>query len=135
MKYPEIMGSIGTRQLISLFRTHTKCMNVFLLDGFYDLTSVEEAKKYSKDFLNTIEFEFDEENFNCNNYSIAFKSFWNKPKTHFPLGISYSLEHTFNVFVDHLQKIWIIEPQTLEFHSISDIVDDKKYWPLRFILF
>jgi len=112
------------------------CKNIYLSDEQYDLTSVEEAKKYCGQ--SGVQYRKYSEFWDCDNYSAALVGYWNENLTSFCFGICWSSTHAFSIMLDKDYKIWVIEPQTNEWLALEDIQKNpkayKKYYPFQLIL-
>lgn len=133
-EYPKKLGTIALNKLYSLIRRDTGCKDVFLSDNVYNTTSIQEAMRFIKREVELSRDDYMSEAFDCDNFTIALKNYWNGPNMHFPLGIAWSHKHAFNIFVDNDEKIWFIEPQSSMMYDIKDVRNNDLYWPLRFVL-
>ena len=83
----------------------------YITDLNYKLTS----KKEIENFLlndNTDFQRYRKEVNDCDNFAIQLAGKLNEAFPGFAVGYAMNLEHAFNIFIDHHEKLWIIEPQT-----------------------
>jgi hypothetical protein len=128
---PSKLGTISLNNMYVLLTQHTT--NIFLSDEFYNLTSKEEAEKFSKE----TKVQYDTwvaDNHDCDNFSFALMGYWSRGLYSFAFGIGWSKTHAFNIMIDNNKQIWIVEPQTNQYFKIEDVINNKLYYPLRLIL-
>jgi len=138
---PKILGEISSKDLtelikpqIQLYMPEIEKNNFFISDTKYKLTSIEEAKRYSKESI--IQFtSWRAEKHDCDEFSFRLMGHWNnKGAGQFAFGIIWSYSHAFNLFVDNNKKIWGVEPRNNKFVEINKLVKNKKYSPVRVVM-
>jgi hypothetical protein len=128
-KQPDKLGTIKIQELHNKLLEELNC-EIFLSDMVYSLTSKEEAEKYSNE--TSIRYmQWQEEKFDCDEFSFALMGYWNEGLEQFAFGIAWSKTHAFNILIDNNKQIWIIEPQSNQFFKLEEIKSNKLYWPLR----
>jgi len=112
----------------SLPKINYKLLNpakYYLLDEEYKSCSLDDFKKLlKKDFTN---WKIAHKDYDCDNF--AFKLYSNL-KNKYPMlsiGIVFSCNHAFNVFVDKYETAFYIESQTNKIFTYSALT--KKYKP------
>ena len=108
-----------------------------LSDKIYSTTSLQEAKIYQiKSHVHLKDYKTGSRD--CDEYSFESMGFWNKDDLQFAYGIAWSKNHAFNLFIDNLGKVYIVEPQSAKFIPINEInensPDGANYLPLRMII-
>jgi len=104
----------------------------YISDEIFSTTSKEEASKFSEE--TAVQFRtWVAENHDCDNFSFALQGYWSKGLYSFPFGIAWSSSHAFNIFIDNLKQIWIVEPQTNKWLTLEEAKSNKLYYPIRFI--
>ena len=127
----ECFGTITNADLRGLLISHSK--TVKLSDMIYGLTTVEEAKEFTKATRISIN-EWKKEEFDCDEFSFALMGYWNLDLYQFAFGIAWTKTHAFNIMIDSDKQIWIVEPQTNRFYKIEDKKDQEAYYPMDIIM-
>ena len=127
----ELFGAIINPNLRKLLIPHSKVVN--LSDLNYGLTTVEEAKRFTKSTKVSVK-EWKEESYDCDEFSFALMGYWNLGLYQYAFGIAWTKLHAFNIMVDNKKQIWIVEPQTNMFYKIEDKKRDVNYYPMEIIM-
>jgi hypothetical protein len=96
------------------------------------LTTKDEAMKFSEETANQYR-NYVAESVDCDNFSFALMGYWSENLKSFAFGIALSQTHAFNIMIDNVGVIWIIEPQTNKWMKLSE-VEDPKYQNIRLIV-
>ena len=136
---PLVLGTIAYKDVIKLLYPITS--NIYLSDGSFSVTSVEEAKKFTKKSLIEAR-KFIAENNDCDNYSYALNGYWSQGLYSFVVGIAWSKNdkgwvHAFNIGIFNVKgknEVYIIEPQTNTYFKLEDIQNSKTYFPIGLII-
>ncbi len=130
MSNPNELGRIPIKRLKEILKEVCPQEHIQLSDWTFGLTSMQYGKRFSKD--TKIQYEkYLKEKRDCDNFSIALYSYWNKLLEQFAFGFAITDTHQFNIMVDQKERIWIIEPQTNTWWKIEDIRHMAKYFPIR----
>ena len=133
IKIPQIKDSIGIIQVKEILRKHCKSQNIYLSDPTYLITSMHEAKRFTKESLiETKKYQL--HTHDCENFSFALNGYWSDSLKSFCFGIAWSKTHAFNIMIDYKKQIWICEPQTNKWTKIESFKNNKMYYPLRLII-
>lgn len=128
---PRHTGNITYDEINKILAPITE--NLFLSDSVFKLTSKEEAERFTEETKLKYE-KYEEEKFDCDNFSFALMGYWSQALESFAFGIAWSKNHAFNILIDDKKQIWIVEPQTNEYYKFGDIKKLKLYYPIRLIL-
>jgi hypothetical protein len=133
---PESFGIITWQEEIKLLGEAFKCP-INITDNFLQVTSVEEAKKFTVE--SKIQYrKWTTESYDCDNFSASLYGYWSDSLKSFAIGMARSSNHQFNIMIDKDKKIWIIEPQNNKFMTIEEAQsksspDGLKYLPITMI--
>jgi len=127
----ELFSAIINPNLRKLLIPHSK--EVYLSDLNYGLTTVEEAKRFTKSTKVSVK-EWKEESYDCDEFSFALMGYWNLGLYQYAFGIAWTKTHAFNIMVDNKKQIWIVEPQTNIFYKIEDKKNNARYYPMEIIM-
>ena len=127
----ELFSAIINPNLRKLLIPHSK--TVYLSDLNYGLTTVEEAKRFTKSTKVSVK-EWKEESYDCDEFSFALMGYWNLGLYQYAFGIAWTKTHAFNIMVDNKKQIWIVEPQTNMFYKIEDKKNNARYYPMEIIM-
>lgn len=137
IEIPKILGSISLIDVRIKLSKYCSIDKIFLSDLNYSTTSKEEGEKY------TLQSKIDTEKYietqhDCENYSFALSGYWSESLYSFCFGICWSTTHAYNLFIDNLGDIYVVEPQTAKFYPIDklnkDSPDGAKYFPITMIV-
>ena len=106
-------------------------LKVFVIDEKYNLTDVENIRKFLKKDMTNWGIYQPEIN-DCDDFAIQMWARFNKAYPNFAFGFAISNEHAFNFFVDNETNVWIIEPQTDKITKLENV--EEKYRPILEIL-
>ena len=127
---PHELGRISITDLKHIFKDICPQEHIQLSDWSFGLTSMQYAKRFSKD--TKVQYQkYIKEKRDCDNFSIALYSYWNKLLEQFAFGFAITDTHQFNIMVDHKKRVWVIEPQTNEWWRLEEIKYMAKYFPIR----
>jgi len=130
---PKILGSISLIETRIKLSKYCSLDKIFLSDLNYSTTSKEEGIKY------TLQSKIDTEKYiesahDCDNFSFALNGYWSDSLYSFCFGIAWSNLHAFNIMIDNVGQIWIIEPQNNTWTKIENTQDNKMYSPIKLIV-
>lgn len=131
VRTPKSLGAVTIGEVSKIL--NPLCKNVFLSDTTYLTTSMEEAKRYTKESLIDGR-KYVKDVHDCDNFSFALNGYWSDSLVSYCFGIAWSKEHAFNLMVDYKKQIWVVEPQSNKWFRLEEIKKDKKYFPFRLIL-
>jgi hypothetical protein len=108
---PEIYGKIENAELRKILKITCPYGSIYLSDLKYDLTSKDEIER----FLwgdKTNEYTYKKEFMDCDDFSYRLMGNLSIPGwSSLAFGIAWSGKHAFNIFLDHKERLWIVEPQ------------------------
>lgn len=133
---PNIYGTITWQEEIKLLVEAFKCP-INITDLYLQLTTVEEAKEFTKDSKIQLR-KWIKEEYDCDNFSASLYGYWNDSLKSFAFGMARSSNHQFNIMIDKDKKIWIVEPQNNKFMTIEEAQkasspDGLQYLPIIYI--
>lgn len=131
LSFPNSYGQITLNDSYSLLTGI--CNDVYISDMFFDLTTKDEASKFSEE--TAVQYRtWIAENHDCDNFSFALNGYWSDGLKSFAFGIAWSNNHAFNVMIDKDKEIWIVEPQSNKWLSSEEAKIDPKYYPIKLIV-
>jgi hypothetical protein len=129
--FPKSKGKITGDDTYNMIQTNFGNIPIYISDAQFDLTTVDEAKKY----LDTEQKQpYLAEGHDCDNFSFAAMGYFSQGLYSFAFGIMWSGPHAFNFMIDADKKLWIVEPQSNTFMTIAEAKSKNIYLPLRFAL-
>ena len=129
---PKSYGTINLKDTNDLLIKTFKCP-VYLSDSFFNLTTKEEASKFSNE--TKVQYrEWKQDNYDCDQFRFALMGYWSQGLISFAFGIAWSYNHAYNLMIDNDRNIWIVEPQTNKYYTLDEIKNNTKYYPVRMII-
>lgn len=134
-------GTISLNEAYMLIRNATNCSNINLSDEYFQLTTIGEAKEFSK--ATKVQYRtWTKEDHDCDNFSFALMGYWSDELKSFAFGIAWSETHAFNIMIDKDKQVWIVEPQTNKYITMTDAKSAyimngggaTPYYPIRLVL-
>ena len=126
-------GRVSYNNAMGILKKALNPSQVYLSDLNFDVTTVAEAKRFSKETLvNTKKYA--SESHDCENFSWALLGYWSEGLKSFAFGFAWSNSHSFNIMIDSDGKVWIIEPQTNEYIPVEKAKKLKQFFPIRLIV-
>ena len=133
LNMPKSMGKVNISEIKTLLQNNLQCSNVYISDVNLDTTTWQEAKKFSEETMVTAS-KYMLESHDCDNFSFALMGYWSEGLKSFAFGIAWSTKHAFNIMIDYRKNVFIIEPQTNEYLTISQAKSRGLYFPIKFVL-
>jgi hypothetical protein len=136
MSFPASYNTISIYDTLTLLQECTP--DIYLSDMSFDLTTQEEASKFSEE--TAVQYRtWVNEKHDCDNFSFASMGYWSDGLKSFAFGIAWSKNHAFNIMVDKDKNVWIIEPQSNKWYTLDYIKENPKigeliYYPMRMIV-
>jgi len=131
MTFPALIGTIQLPECYAKLKEI--CDDVHISDNFFNLTSVDEASKFSE--ATHVQYvQWIAEDHDCDNFSFALMGYWSDGLKSYAFGIAWSASHAFNIMIDQNKVIWIVEPQTNKYYSLEEVKTNQQYWPLKLIV-
>jgi len=128
---PLILGQITISELAKILQPYAK--EIYLSDNVFMLTSVNEAKKFTQKTM-VSQANYSSEGHDCDNFSFALMGYWSEELSSFAFGIAWSGVHAFNWMVNDAKQLWVCEPQTNNWITISEAQKQDIYKDWRFSL-
>jgi hypothetical protein len=133
--FPKSLGKITLNEQMNILKTLT--YNIQITDQYLQLTSVEEAKKFSAETKVALR-TWTPEDHDCDNFAAALWGYYNTGLWSYAFGYARSAGHAFNIMIDNEKKIWIVEPQTNQYLTLEQAKarstpDGLSYYPITFI--
>lgn len=132
-RIPKTKGHITYNETLSILKKHCSLNNIYLSDPTYAVTTMTNAKEFSKESLIQTR-EYKKNTHDCENFSYALNGYWSDSLKSFCFGIAWSRTHAFNIMIDYKGAVWICEPQTNVWKRIEKLKSNKKYYPFRMVL-
>lgn len=119
---PEPLTDLDFNTLQMLIRAEFPDAQVYLSDSYYKTTTIDELKRFLA-FDKTSEEHYISEWYDCDDFAAVTNGTINIPGWYWlPFGIMWTETpgggHAVNVFVDNLNDIYIVEPQTDAIYSL-----------------
>ena len=135
LEYPKSYGKITLKEELSILGPLTS--NIQITDEYLNVTTMNEAKKFSND-TKVANRVWVKEDHDCDNFAAALWGYYNTGLWSYAFGYARSNSHAFNIMIDNDKKIWIVEPQTNEYMNLEEAKkkstpDGLNYWPITFI--
>lgn len=135
IEQPKHYGIVTLKEAYDIFSELTSA--VYLSDENFYTTTLEEARKFSEG--TKLQYKkWTKEDFDCDNFSFAAMGYWSQGLKSFALGIAWSYDHAFNIFISNKKEIYIVEPQTNKYMTIEEArkasLPGITYLPIRIIL-
>jgi len=136
LSFPSSYNTIDIYKTLSLLGEH--CPDVYISDMSFDLTTQEEAAKFSEE--TAVQYRtWVSEKHDCDNFSFASMGYWSDGLKSFAYGIAWSTNHAYNIMIDKDKNVWIIEPQSNKWYTLDYIKENPKigeliYYPMRMIV-
>jgi hypothetical protein len=128
---PNTFGTASYSEVLNILNAHSDAS--YISDDYFNLTSIEEASKFVAE-TNIQYKEWEQNKFDCDNFSFALMGYWSKGLESFAFGIAWSKLHAFNFMIDNNKQLWVIEPQLNKWLKIEDIKSNPMYYPWRLAL-
>lgn len=123
---PKVIDTISYNSVMKIL-SDNGIKNVELSDNYFDLTSVDEAKKYSEETKVQYEKYVSEEH-DCDNFSFALLGYWSESLKSFAFGTARSMTHRYNIMIDDKKELWICEPQTNQWFKYQEIIKTNQLY-------
>lgn len=136
LDFPRSKGTIYITETASILKTACKTDNVYISDLYLNMTTKEEAERFSKQ-TQISSVEYTESSHDCENFSFALMGYWSQDLISFTFGLAMSDNHAFNIFIDNQKKVWVVEPQTNEYMTLAQARvkqrPDMHYFPMKLV--
>jgi hypothetical protein len=131
IEFPSTLNTITIGEIYPMLKGISS--EVYISDEWFNLTSQEEASKFSEE-THVQYASWVQENHDCDNFSFALLGYWSEGLKSFAFGAAWSARHAFNIMVDSNKEVWIIEPQTNKWTKLEEIRENEMYYPIRLII-
>ena len=125
---PKSYGKITFSETRAILKTVCNNSNIFVTDAHTNLTSKDEAKKFSEQTKVDLK-QYIAENHDCDDFSFALQGYWSQGLEDFAFGIAWSQTdnggwlHAFNIGIFTTdgkdRAVYIIEPQTNRWYTLA----------------
>ena len=129
---PYLVDRITINEAKVLLKPLCDPKHIYLSDWNYGLTSPAMARKFNR--LTKVQYRNYSKQYDCDNFSFALHSYWNEQLENFAFGIAWSNNHAFNIMIDHLKKVWVVEPQNNQWYTLEQAKKSNQFWPIRMVM-
>lgn len=123
------------KKLITIETSNTIYLNnpmKITTDKNYSLLTLEQMETFLKnDKLNYRKLK--EESFDCDDFSFVLLGRMKQKFKGFAIGIMFSYDHAYNIFIDENRIVYIIEPQTDKITKLNEM-EDEIYLPIKMFI-
>lgn len=121
LKPPQVKREISKEVVKKLLLPY--CPNLILVDSVYCLSEKHDIKNFvDLTLVDTIDYYHNW--YDCDNYSFTILSYFMRIGC-YAVFYAQTKNHAFNLFIDNMLNIWIIEPQNDKFFNIKNVSEEQ----------